>query len=181
MGAPEVPEAYTWSPDGKTIVFAHCRSPQPNDWPSTRLGRLNLEDGSIQPMGPDEAVALDPHISPDGQWVACKVYDHPAWEWSSVVHILPLEGGPARPLAETSDRRPDLLGWSADGKWLYYLETCGTRLRLCALPVDGSPPVVLFEPEGCIENASLNKTRSALGFTLQTTAEPPEVYLTPLG
>lgn len=181
VGAPEVPDAYAWSPDCKTIVFAHCRSPQPNDWPSTRLARLSLEDGSIQPIGPGAAVAFNPCFSPDGRWLACKVYDHPAWEWSSVAHILPLEGDPARPLADTHDRRPDLLGWSADAKWLYFLETCGTCVRLCALPVDGNPPVVLYEPEGCIENASLNETCSALGFTLQTPAEPPEVYLTSLG
>jgi len=137
-----------------------------------------LEDGSIQPVGPDRAVAWDPHISPDGRWLAYKVYSDPAWEWSSVVHVLPLKGGPARSLAETYDRRPDLVGWSADGKRLYFLETFGTRLRLCALPVDGGPPVVLFEPEGCIENTRLSKTGSALAFTLQTPAEPPEVYLT---
>jgi dipeptidyl aminopeptidase/acylaminoacyl peptidase len=180
VGAPEVPEAYTWSPDGKTIVFAHCRSPQQNDWPSTRLGRINLEDGSIQPMGHDEAVTYNPCISPDGQWLACKVYDNPAWEWSSVLHVLPLAGGPARPLAETSDRRPDLLGWSADGKWLYFLETFGTHVHLGALPVDGNPPVVLLDQAGCIENASLNKTCSALGFTLHSPVEPPEIYLTSL-
>jgi dipeptidyl aminopeptidase/acylaminoacyl peptidase len=181
VGAPEVPEAYNWSPDCTTIVFSHSHSPSSNDWPSTRLACLALADGSIRPLGPDGAVVFDPHISPDGCWVAAKVYDNPAWEWSSVVHILPIEGGPARPLAETPDRRPDLLGWSADGRWIYFLETYGTRVRLCALPVDGNPPVVLFEPAGCIENARLNQARSALGFTLQTTANPPEAYVTPLG
>jgi dipeptidyl aminopeptidase/acylaminoacyl peptidase len=180
IGAPEVPEAYTWSPDCKTIVFSRSRSPQPNDMPSTRLARLNLEDGSVRPLGPDGTMVFNPYISPDGCWVACKVYDNPVWEWSSVVYVLPLEGGSARPLAETHDRRPDLLGWSADGKWLYFLETCGTRIRLCALPVDGRPPVVLYEPAGCIENPSLNITRSALGFTLQTTTEPVEAFLTRL-
>jgi Tol biopolymer transport system component len=178
VGSPQVPEAYNWSPDGQTIVFSHSSSSSPNDWPSTRLARLNLADGSLKPLGPDKAVVWDPHISPDGCWVAVKVYDNPAWEWSSVVHILPLAGGPARPLAETPDRRPDLLGWSADGKWIYFLEMCGTRVRLGALPVDGSPPVVLLEPEGCIENARLNQTRTVLGFTLQTVANPPEAYLT---
>jgi dipeptidyl aminopeptidase/acylaminoacyl peptidase len=176
VGAPEVPGAYQWSPDGKSIVFCHSKSPQQNDWPTTRLARLDLADGSIHPLGPDNKVAWDPHISPDGRWVACKIYDHPAWEWSSQIHILPIEGGPARPLADTADRRPDLLGWSADGARLYYLETWGTRLRLCALPVDGSDPVALFEPAGCIENARLNHTRSTLGFTLQTTTEPLEAY-----
>ncbi|MCU0486605.1 MAG: S9 family peptidase [Anaerolineales bacterium] len=177
VGSPEVPGAYQWSPDGNSIVFCHCKSPQQNDWPTTRLARLDLEDGSIHPLGPDNMVVWDPQISPDGRWVAFKVYDHPAWEWSSQMHILPIKGGLARPLADTANRQPDLLGWSADGTRLYYLETWGTRLRLCALPVDGSSPEVLFEPNGCIENARLNQARNTLGFALQTLTEPLETYM----
>jgi dipeptidyl aminopeptidase/acylaminoacyl peptidase len=180
IGAPEAPGAYAWSPDGKKIVFSHSRSPSPNDMPSIRIACLNLEDGSIRLLGPEGAMAFDPSISPDGRWVACKIYDNPVWDWSSVVHLIPINGSEGHALADTHDRRPDLLGWSADGKWIYYLETCGTHHRLCALPVDGNPFVVLFEPEGVIENISLNKTHTALGFTLQTTTEPMETYLTPL-
>lgn len=180
VGAPEVPEAYDWSPDGKHIVFSHSPSPQPNDWPGTRLALLNLADGSIQALGGQDTVAFDAHFSPDGRWIAYKAYDTPAWEWSSVVHILPLESGNPRPLTETHDRRPDLIGWSADGQRLYYLETVDTHHCLGALPVDGSPPILLFEWQGCIENARLNHSRSALGFTLQTPSQPPEAYLTPL-
>jgi dipeptidyl aminopeptidase/acylaminoacyl peptidase len=73
-----------------------------------------------------------------------------------------------------------LLGWSADGQWLYYLETIGTHHCLGALPADGSSPRLLFEWDGCIENARLNQSRRAIGFTLQTPSQPPEAYLTPL-
>ncbi len=180
VGAPEVSEAYNWSPDGKHIVFSHCHSPSPNDMPSIRTACLNLEDGSIHPLGPEGAMAFNPSISPDGRWVACKVYDHPVWEWSSAAYLFPIEGGSGHPLADTHDRRPDLLGWSADGKQIYFLEACGTRQRLCALPVDGTPPAVLLELEGCIENARLNCTGRFLGFTLQTAMEPVEAYLTSL-
>jgi len=180
IGAPEVPEAYAWSPDCTTIVFNHSCSPRPNDWPSTRLARLSLKDGTIQPIGPADEVIWNPILSPDGKWLACKIYDRPAWEWSAVVHLLPVEGGPTHALADTHDRRPDILGWSADAKWVYYTETCGTRQRLCALPVDGSSPVVLFEPEGCIENISLNGNRNTLGFTLQSPSDPMEAFITPL-
>ncbi len=176
VGSPEVPGAYQWSPDGQTLVFSHSRSSQQDDWPTTRLAGLSLADGLVHPLGPDDRVVWDPQISPDGRWVACKIYDQPEWEWASQVYLLPIEGGPAQPLADTADRRPDILGWSADGTRLYYLETWGTRLRLCVLPVDGSPPAVLFEPDGCIENARLNHTRSMLSFTLQTATEPLEAY-----
>lgn len=180
VGSPEIPQAYAWSPHCNAIVFSHSPSPQPNDWPGTRLALLNLANGSIQALGGQDTVAFDPCFSPDGRWIAYKVYDSPAWEWSSVVHVLPLEGGRSRPLAETYDRRPDLLGWSADGQRLYYLETVGTQHCLGALPADGSPPVLLFEWEGCIENARLNQSGSAMGFTLQTSSQPSEAFLTSL-
>ena len=180
LGAPESPGAYDWSPDCRSIVFSHCRSPRPDDWPTTRLSRLDLDDGSIQSLGPEDHVVWNPYVSPSGEWVACKVYDDPAWEWSSLVHLVPLAGGEAHPLADTHDRRPDVLGWSADASLIYYIETCGTRQRLCGLPADGGAPIVLYEPDGCIENASLNHARSALGFTLQSTTEPPEGCVTPL-
>jgi dipeptidyl aminopeptidase/acylaminoacyl peptidase len=180
LGSPEVPEAYNWSPDCKTIFFCHSPSPQQNDWPGTRLASLNLADGAIQFLDGQDTVAWDPHISPDGHWIAYKVYDTPAWEWSSVVHVHSLEGGYLRPLAETHDLRPDLLGWSADSQWLYYLETVGTHHCLGALPANGGSHKLLFEWQGCIENARLNHSRTALGFTLQTPNHPPEAYLTPL-
>ena len=177
VGAPDVPGAYQWTPDGQTLVFCHSRSSQQDDWPTTRMARLSLVDGSVQPLGLDDSVTWDPQISPDGRWVACKIYDQPAWEWASQVYLLPIAGGPAQPLADTADRRPDILGWSADGQLIYYLEKHGTRQRLCALPADGSPPQVLFEPEGCIDIARLNQTRSTLAFTLQTLEQPLEVHL----
>jgi dipeptidyl aminopeptidase/acylaminoacyl peptidase len=112
--------------------------------------------------------------------VVCKVYDHPAWEWSSVAHLVPVGGGPARPLGETYDRRPDLLGWSADGCHLLYTESVGTRVRLGALPIDGRPPKALYEPEGVISQVALNQERTVLGFVYEDPSRPPEVYLTRL-
>jgi dipeptidyl aminopeptidase/acylaminoacyl peptidase len=176
VGVGDLPALYDWSPDGKAIAFTHACTPSWDDWMSAGISLVDVESKAVRPLLCQDAAAIDPHFSPDGRWVACKIYDHPAWEWSSVVHLVPVDGGPARPLAETYDRRPGLVGWSADGSQLYYDESYGTRVRLGALPIDGGPPRTLYEPEGVISQAKLNRRRTVLGFVLEDLARPPEVY-----
>jgi dipeptidyl aminopeptidase/acylaminoacyl peptidase len=180
VGVGDIPALYDWSPDGKVIAFTHARTPSWDDWMSAGISLVDVESKAVEPLLCQEAAAIDPHFSPDGCWVACKVYDHPAWEWSSVAHLVPVDGGPARPLAATYDRRPDLFGWSADGSQLYYTESFGTRVRLGALPIDGSPPQVLYEPDGVISQVMLNRKRTALGFVFEDSSRLPEVYVSRL-
>ena len=64
--------------------------------------------------------------------------DPPTWAGAGRVHVIPPTGGSPRPLAETSDgfgRYSELVGWSADGKKLYFTEVQGTSLKLLALPL----------------------------------------------
>jgi dipeptidyl aminopeptidase/acylaminoacyl peptidase len=180
VGVGDIPALYDWSPDGKTIAFTHARTPSWDDWMSAGISLVDVDSKVVKPLLCQEAAAIDPHFSPNGHWVACKVYDHPAWEWSSVAHLVPVDGGPALPLAATYDRRPDLLEWSADGSQIYYTESFGTRVRLGALPIDGRPPNVLYEPDGVISQVTLNRKCTALGFVFEDPSRPPEVYVSRL-
>jgi dipeptidyl aminopeptidase/acylaminoacyl peptidase len=177
VGVGDIQAVFDWSPDGRAIAFTHARTPSWDDWMSAGISMVDVEGGAVRPLLCEEAAAIDPHFSPDGGWVAVKIYDHPAWEWSSVAHLVPAGGGPARPLAATHDRRPDIFDWSADGSRLYYTESYGTRARLGALPVDGSPPEVLYEPDGVISQVTLNRTRTTLGFVFESSSRPPEAYV----
>jgi dipeptidyl aminopeptidase/acylaminoacyl peptidase len=67
-----------------------------------------------------------------------------------------------------------VLGWSLDGSRIYYGEACRTRERLCALPVDGGPPEVLYEPEGVMAQVALNASRTSFGFVLESSSTAPE-------
>ena len=62
---------------------------------------------------------------------------------------------------------PELLGWSVDGRRLFYRESRGTTTRLYALPLDGEPEGVGPE-DGVVSEAALNPTRKAIGFAYQT-------------
>jgi dipeptidyl aminopeptidase/acylaminoacyl peptidase len=97
-----------------------------------------------------------------------------------VVHLVSPGGGSPRPLAETFDRwgrYSELIGWSADGKRLFYTECRRTQVTLNALPLDG-PPQVLSDLAGTIgEGVLLNASAGKLGFTVESTDRPVEAYV----
>ena len=171
---------YDWSPCCRWIVFSHTRSPEADDWMGSRLARVDIDTRAIQTLTSGPQPDVSPICHPDGRHVGFKRIDLPWWTWSSRVHVIGIEGGESRPLADTFDRRPGLRGWSADGSRLYYLEWYRTTCRLCALPLDGAPEIV-YEPKGAIFDANLNSSRTAFGLTGESTAEPPEAHIFPLG
>lgn len=60
--------AYTWSPDGKKILFSSSGS----------LLLHDLGTGETQPLAPRLEGVMDPKFSPDGQWIGF-VYEHDIW------------------------------------------------------------------------------------------------------
>jgi dipeptidyl aminopeptidase/acylaminoacyl peptidase len=179
VGVSEHAGVYEWSPDGTCIAFTHTRTPKPDDWVTAGVSRVEVETGAVQRLVDTGAPTIEPRYSPDGRWVACKVYDLPAWEWDSKLHIVPAAGGVPRPLAPTRDRRPDLLGWMADGQKLLYAEACGTATRLYSLPLEGSPED-LGPADGVVSGAGLNATRTALAYVWEAPDRPPEAYASPV-
>jgi dipeptidyl aminopeptidase/acylaminoacyl peptidase len=170
-----------WSPDGKSIVFSHTPTAKADDWTRADLSVVDVASAEVKPLAKTGAAETSPHYSPDGQWIAfLQSDDPPTWGFNGTIQIVSAAGGKPRELAETFDRRPQILGWSADGKKIYYQEAHHTTTRLYALPVDGGKPEQLGKSEGVMGPVSLNTRRSAVGFSLQTSSRPPEAYVSTL-
>jgi dipeptidyl aminopeptidase/acylaminoacyl peptidase len=173
---------YDWSPDGKTIVFAHTRTPAVDDWPTSHLSLVVVATGTVTPLVRSKAALITPLYSPDGKWIAYVASDEPAtWGGCGRVHVTTATGeGQPQVLGETPDgwsRYSDLLGWSADGKRLLLAEQYHTRTRLYSLPLDGTPET-LTGPKGVANHGiALNATRTHLGFTWETFTQPPEAHI----
>jgi dipeptidyl aminopeptidase/acylaminoacyl peptidase len=170
---------FDWSPDSKRIAYSHQPSPKADDWPQQDVSVVEVEGGGIRPLAATPAAESAPLFSPDGKWIAFAVSDVPAaWAGNQRVHVAPAEGGgAARPLAQTFDGQPNLLGWSAGSDRLYYAETRGTVNRLNALPVDGGAPVALGAAETMVDNASVNAAGTSVGFTSQAPDRPAEAFV----
>lgn len=175
---------YDWSPDNKTIVFSHTRTPRPEDWPTADLSLVDVVSGTVKPLVRTRAAEFSPLYSPDGRWIAYVASDDPpTWGGDATVHVIPAQGGAPRQLAETFDRfgrYSDLVGWSADGQRLFYTEARGTVLQLNALPLSGLPVEISRAVGVFTGGVALNASRTAFGFGWETLDAPPEAAFSPV-
>lgn len=181
VGAPFGGGDLSWAPDGSAIAFSHTRSPSPNDWTSADVSVVDLVSGAVRVIAATPAAEADPWFSPDGKWIALTVSDNPpTWGFTSRVHVVAASGGEPRPLAQSDDRQPNVIGWSGDGKLVYVTETRRTVDHLSALPADGRAPIDVSLPDVMVSGAALNAGATHVGFVAQAADRPPEAAISPL-
>jgi dipeptidyl aminopeptidase/acylaminoacyl peptidase len=151
-----------WSPDGKTIVFAHTPTPKADDWTRSDVSTVDVAAGTVRSLAATRAAESSPRYSPDGHLIALTISDDPpTWAFTSRVHLVAPDSGPPRPLAESFDRQASIIGWTFDGKRVLISETQRTINRLSALPVDGGPPVDLSPLGLMVSGPAINRPAAA--------------------
>jgi dipeptidyl aminopeptidase/acylaminoacyl peptidase len=177
LGAAEV----SFSRDGKSIAFAHTPTPKVDDWTKADISVVDVESGRSRVLVATGASETEPRVSPDGKWIAYRRSDDPpTWAFTSRVHLIPLEGGASRVLADTFDSQAALIGWSSDGAKVFVSETKGTVDRLSALPVDGGAEIEVSPADVMVFQPNLNAAGTHVGFTSEDFARPVEAYASSL-
>jgi dipeptidyl aminopeptidase/acylaminoacyl peptidase len=177
-------EEIAWSPDARAIAFTHMPTPGADDWTKSDLAEVDVASGAVKPIAATNAAEAHPVYSPDGKYLAfTRSSDPPRWGGDEGVVLLNRATGESRTLPATYDQAPNLLGFTANGARLLFIEGKHTRTAVYAMPVDG-PPEVIFEPaKGVVSIAGsrLNTTGTALGMAMESPDEPPEAYVMSLG
>ena len=173
---------WDWSPDGRSIAFAHTPTTSADDWGKSDISIVDVATAEIKSFLAGPAAETSPLWSPDGRWIAfsCSIVP-PTWRFSNRIAIAPASGGPAKVLAPSYDERPNLLGWSADGRGIYYSETERSYSRLGLVPVDGGAPVALSPGTDRVFQATLNRGKDFFGLAVESWDSPPEAFVTPAG
>ena len=144
----------TWSPDGKTIVFARAQAYNlalkdktqallsPEECKEFLTGgrsfRFDLysipwndgKGGKAVPLGGASDNGLSNYFakySPDGKWIVfCKAASFMLLQPDSELYIIPADGGEARRLACNTDRMNSWHSFSPNGRWLVFSSKTNT-------------------------------------------------------
>ena len=174
--------SFDWSPDGATLVFAHAPDPTINTgFVHGDISTVPSDSGPVTPLVAWAGVDGSPLYSPDGGWIAF-VSEGGAPEPIGLgdLYVIPSSGGMQRKLAETHDRSPVLLRWTANGNNLLISESYGTRRHVFSVPVNGGTPRRITNGDGVIGAPSFDKNVSRMAFTYQETEIPVDVYVSPV-
>lgn len=170
---------FDWSPDGKSIVFTHTKTPKADDWVSANVSVVDVASGEIKALAATAAAESQPAYSPDGKWIALTISDAPpTWAFQNRIHLIPAGGGAPKPLSLTFDEQPNLIGWAADGKRIYFNETRGTTTAISAINVETGAITDIEKGRAIYGGINLNYARAMFGLTMQNNDAAGEAYVT---
>ncbi|MFT4047919.1 MAG: S9 family peptidase [Solimonas sp.] len=173
---------YTFSPDGKTVVFTARIAGRTEAW-STNLDLWRVPaDGSAKPVNltaSNEATDTGPVFSPDGQYLAYRAMKRPTFESDRLAIMLrDLKTGSVREVAPNWDRSADALAFSADGRTIYTHADDVGQHRMFAVDV-ASGAVKALTGDGHV--GSFDVAGSTLVYALDSLDAPADFYAVDLG
>ena len=173
--------AFDLSPDGKTIAYAHGKSPEANDNVYSDVSLVDIETGKIKSIANTGAGESSPSFSPDGKLIAYYCSTEPV-DWSGPRHakIYSLEDGKSWRLKATPDENGGIVGWTADGKNLLWSESNRTLNSVYLLGVDGKSITEWNKSSDMLGGFSINSTGTHMTFILQNPSKLPEAYISSL-
>ncbi len=168
---------FDWSPDGKTIVFGHTKSPVANDWTTSDISLLDVASGRTTVLANSTSAETSPQYSPDGRTIAVLVSENPPrWTFGGVINIFPVSGGAPKPLAASFDGQPNIVDFSADGKTIYFTESKGVKTGFYSIDVNSDKINEFSETDGVFA-VTMNSARNMFGIVRQNSVSPPEAYV----
>ena len=169
---------FDWSADGSRIAFSHSKTPGANDWTTADVSIVDVASTNVTLLANTPAAEDSPTYSPDGKSIALIVTDSPPrWAQTATIQIFPANGGQPKILVGSFDAQPDIAGWSADGKRIYFVEAKGTGTQVYVADVAANRIEEIKHDRAVLGAIDLNRSGTTLSFTRQTSDTPADVFV----
>src|SRR5262249_23448079 len=113
-----------------------------------------------------------------GKSIALIVTDNPPrWAQTATIQIFPTNGGSPKILSASFDSQPDIAGWSADSKRIYFAEAKGTGTQMYVVDVDSNRIEEIKHDSAVLGGIELNRSGTTFSFTRQSSDTPADVFV----
>ncbi|MBK9317393.1 MAG: S9 family peptidase [Bacteroidetes bacterium] len=175
--APSSP--FSWSPDGKTILFVKVATAYSGDGINRSIQMLNVTDTTYKPLNARTKIESYPNFSPDGSKISYWYKKDNAISSINELWLTNSTGGEGKPISAQLNRDLYLAAWMADNKSFLVGGHNDNKTSLWSMSIDGkTTPIQLGNvcPSwGFWMDATVSKT-GAIAFTGSEPDKPVELY-----
>jgi dipeptidyl aminopeptidase/acylaminoacyl peptidase len=175
--APSSP--FSWSPDGKTILFVKVPTPYSGDGQKRTIQLLNVTDGTFKPLTTRAKLEGYPKFSPDGNKISYWYKGSDVNESINELWVADATGGEGKFIPTKLNRDLFLSNWMPDNKTFLLGGHNDNKTSLWTMSLDGKTTALdlgsICPSWSFWLDPTISKT-GAIAFTGTETNKPVELY-----
>jgi dipeptidyl aminopeptidase/acylaminoacyl peptidase len=171
-------EAFSWSPDGSTIVFSATLNPDLIQSVTSDIYLLKLSDDTVKKIVDQPGPDGNPRFSPDGKQIVFtsamgqKIF----FASNSRLAIVGVDGGMPKSITDSFDENPGLLEWNRNG--IYFSGLQKTASHLFRVDPVSAKVTRVSQPENLMAGAfSFTHNSDRIAFTVASPVSMGEVFV----
>jgi dipeptidyl aminopeptidase/acylaminoacyl peptidase len=169
-----------WGGDGSEIAFLSNHETDPDARLNYDIFAVRIESGAVRRLTNTPGVEFDPHVSPDGRWIAYTATTRPVTTIDSVaedthVWVVAAAGGEGRELNGALDRRCTAPAWTPDSQQVAYLVADHGKTGIYESPAGGGDARPIVDRKAQVTGFSVSADGSIV-LAMSDPATPREIY-----
>ena len=174
--------SFSWNPNGRNIVFSQSLEPTFNSrFVSGDISIVNVKSKTIRKLVNWDGNDTDPIFTPDGKSI---IFTSDGEKNEPIglrdVYKIASNGGKPKKLAETPNRRSNIINCSSNSNFVYVSDANRTRSEVYRIGINNDEIKPLLNLDGRISSPKISYDTKMIAFVKQELTQPNEVYVSEL-